>query len=124
MNVDFPSDVKALVQQAIESGRLNGPEDAVQEALCYGRNVNGKSLAADRAILHPALWKKLVPLKRGRVVIPIRRRYRRKLSEGRISSGMLDERLCRYEHPASIRSAFTFLSRYGRAQCFRAHRQR
>ena len=33
MNVDFPSDVKALVQQAIESGRLNGPEDAVQEAL-------------------------------------------------------------------------------------------
>jgi Arc/MetJ-type ribon-helix-helix transcriptional regulator len=33
MNVDFSPDVKALVQQAIESGRLNRAEDAVQEAL-------------------------------------------------------------------------------------------
>ena len=51
----------------------------------YGQNVNGKSLAADRAILHPALWKKPVPLKRGRVVIPIRRRYRLKHSLGEVN---------------------------------------
>ena len=33
MNVDFTPDQQALVQQAINSGRLQRPEDAVQEAL-------------------------------------------------------------------------------------------
>jgi Arc/MetJ-type ribon-helix-helix transcriptional regulator len=33
MNVDFSADVQALVQQAIESGRLSRAEDAVEEAL-------------------------------------------------------------------------------------------
>ena len=32
MNVDFTADQKALVQQAIESGRLHRPEDAAKEA--------------------------------------------------------------------------------------------
>lgn len=32
MNVDFTPDQKALVQLAIESGRLERPEDAVKEA--------------------------------------------------------------------------------------------
>jgi hypothetical protein len=32
MDVDFTPDQKALVQRAIESGRLDRPEDAVKEA--------------------------------------------------------------------------------------------
>jgi hypothetical protein len=38
--VQFTPDQHALIREAIASGRLHGPEDAMQQALLLGKNVN------------------------------------------------------------------------------------
>jgi Arc/MetJ-type ribon-helix-helix transcriptional regulator len=53
MNVDFTPDIELLVQQAIESGRLDRPEDAVQEALTLWAEKERQRRSASSA--QPAL---------------------------------------------------------------------
>jgi Arc/MetJ-type ribon-helix-helix transcriptional regulator len=52
MNVDFTPDVERLIQQAIESGRLERPEDAVHEALSLWADRERQSRAVSHIPSH------------------------------------------------------------------------